>query len=83
MCWKAETTIAAEVCAVAQKEWELVQTINLEEKAHPGTIIRARALLVKRGDQGALDLFNAITNEPDMEKARVLVESANGTESLT
>jgi hypothetical protein len=67
---------------VAQKEWELVQTINLEEKAHPGTIIRARALLQKRGDQMALDLFNVFTNhepvqEPDMEKARALVDYAD------
>lgn len=82
MCWKAEITIAAEVCTLAQKEWELVQTINTEERAHRGTIARARAVLENRGDKAALDLFNIITRykateEPDMDRARALVESAD------
>lgn len=80
MCWNAETRIVSAVCALAQQEWELVQTINLEEKVHPGIIIRTRKMLVTRGDQNALALFDAATGheQPNMEKARALIESAEG-----
>lgn len=83
MCWKADVMIAATTCELAQKEWGLIQTINAEEKDHPGTIFRTRRILEERKDEAALILFNVLTNhnqppaESELEKARALVDYAD------
>lgn len=81
MCDQAEWIIARKAVEVAQAEWDLVQMINAEIRVHRGVVEKTRALLVERGDRFALLLFESVLGEedrlePDLEKARALVEGA-------
>lgn len=76
MCDQAAHLIARKAVTAAQAEWELLQAIALEEKAHPGTAVHVRRLLEARKDDMALAVFDwALGIEtPGMEKARALVD---------
>jgi hypothetical protein len=75
VCDRAEWIIARKAVEVAQAEWDLIGTIENERRVHAGAIARAREILVRRGDVLALDIFDqVIGRQPDLEKARVLVE---------
>jgi hypothetical protein len=76
MCVNAAGKVVEKALEAARAQWDLVATINAEAKVHGGVVVGARALLVKRGDSLALDLFDSVTLQPDLEKARALVESA-------
>ena len=75
MCWNAAGIMADKALKAAQAEWELVCAINTEGRDHKEAVAAARKLLVERGDVIALDIFDAVRGrQPDLEKARALVE---------
>ena len=75
MCLDAARMIADAASRVAAAEWDLIQSINAEKQFHPQAVAQARKVLVARGDQMALTIFDQVMGrEPDLEQARALVE---------